>query len=69
MLAATIVVYGHELFSTRETKSTAGQFPVTESHSLSAVKHSSIRHYRWDGFSPDVEEYFPEFMSLLIFVE
>ena len=26
-------------FSTGETKSTAGQFPVTESHSLSTVKH------------------------------
>ena len=39
MLAATIVVYVHKFFSIGETKSTAGQFPVTESHSLSTVKH------------------------------
>jgi hypothetical protein len=37
-VAATIVVYGHKFFSTGETKSTVGQFPVTESHSLSTVK-------------------------------
>ena len=39
MLAATIVVYGHKFFSAGETKRTAGQFPVTESHSLSTVKY------------------------------